>query len=145
MYTHRVNTVSVTSICFCALLCLLFANECNTSKSIRLKIGGRESSASLRNQTDHCNGRSLSYWLCIFCPWLPLTFLAAVYDLLIHWMTISQFLCWNFFLTGNIVAFTFETVGKSHFVPYNDLTSSHIYAGIRRNCCVMKNFLKRKK
>lgn len=106
MYTHRVNTVSVTSICFCALLCLLFANECNTSKSIRLKIGGRESSASLRNQTDHCNGRSLSYWLCIFCPWLPLTFLAAVYDLLIHWMTISQFLCWNFSLTGNTVAFS---------------------------------------
>lgn len=45
-----VNTISVTSICFCTLLCLLFANERNTSKSVRLKIRGRESSVSCQTR-----------------------------------------------------------------------------------------------
>lgn len=31
---------------------------------------------------------------------------AAVYDLLIHLVTVSQFLCWDFSLTGNISAFS---------------------------------------
>lgn len=105
MYTHTVKIISVyTDSVFGFVHYPPFANEYNASKSTGLKFRGKEYSACLPNRTDHCTG-CLAACVSILSL-ITINIAAAVDDLLIHLVTVPQFLCWDFSLTGNISAFS---------------------------------------